>query len=209
MARRVTRQDGVAPPEVTDEELYEALAQAEQEGVGTAAEGSAREAYEETRKARVEAEPTFDQLPVIKHIRELWESKGVLADDPMFLSVEMMGLFDARLRSSIKKLVVLGDKTEMFQMAMLDEMKSSMRELDKLSATGRDIVESARLCNEGMIALQKTNSELLAQLPDYYKTISESVKYLGELGRFQILFNWLTPGVCIAIGLLLGKFLLK
>jgi hypothetical protein len=58
-----------------------------------------------------------------------------------------------------------------------------------------------------MQELHKSNVELLEQLPNHYKTIHEAVKYLGELGRWQVLVNFLVPLVAILVGFVLGKLL--
>jgi hypothetical protein len=164
-------------------------------------------AFNEVRQERVAAEACFHELPTIEHMRQLWESKGVHPEDPVFLLVETMGLADARFRNAIHRLVKVGEKSELFQIALLEEMERHVNRVADVSESSNAVVESTKLAQEAMQELHKSNVELLEQLPNHYKTIHEAVKYLGELGRWQVLVNFLVPLVAILVGFVLGKLL--
>lgn len=171
------------------------------------------DALKEATKAHAEAEklraafssefeklPPFEKLPVIQQLQARWEEKGLHPSDPVFLLIEVLGVFDVRQRYTAAHLGKTIGMSEKVTLALVHEMRSL---LESTNVTGNNL-ETLQNTIESVLGNMHEvviiNKKFIEVLPKTHESIYQAVRLINERGIWVTIVNWLTPMIAFATG---------
>lgn len=151
----------------------------------------------------------FEKLPSVIHLREVWEAKGIHPQDPAFLILEAMLLFDIRHRGAISRLITIEEKSDQFFLQAIQELKLYFENLDKTQEQSNQFSNRSKELCEKIVNLSQTMSDLAITLSKLHESNEKTAKVIQERGLLVTLLNWATPAVCIFLGVMLYHWLFR
>ena len=158
--------------------------------------------YDAVKEEQKRAEEHFKSLPMLEHLKQLMEAKGIHSKDPLFAFVEVVDLFDERLRKTLLQQVSIAEKSDLLYLALVQEFKRASAEISKANQNTERLLSSQCAVLETMQALNVSQKKLLEDLPPLYESTRSAIQILGEMGKHQWFLNMLVPAVSICVGML-------
>lgn len=171
------------------------------------------DALKEATKAHAEAEkqrtdfssefeklPPFEKLPVIQQLQARWEEKGLHPSDPVFLLIEVLGVFDVRQRYTAAFLGKTIGMSEKVTLSLVHEMRNL---LEATTITGNHletVQNTIETTLENMQKVVKINAKFIEILPKTHESIYQAVRLINERGIWVTIVNWLTPVIAFTTG---------
>lgn len=166
-----------------------------------------RTAYSKAR-AQMESFRSYDQLSMVKHLKELWEERGLSSDDPAFLLMEALAMFDARQRAVLKNWMDSVEESDRFMLATNEEVATRLGEMRQLYEDYAKVGGDTAMYARDQRRLIEVVNNLLAFGKEMIKAISEMIGIIGNRSFWGVLMNWAVPAMGVVVGLILGKFIL-
>lgn len=151
-------------------------------------------------------EKRFDELPAIQHLRELWQERSLLPNDPVFLLVEVLGLYEERQKKTLKQLMRVLEASDRFTVDGLMEIEErikSVEKMEKSSAKLLPVMLQSNEMNDKLIGTLESIAETFMSLRD---TLFEVKELLDERGLTKVLAAVASPVAAAVAGFLLGKY---
>ncbi len=150
-------------------------------------------------------EEGFTKLPAIERLTEQWANReGVSPSDPIFITSEMLGLFEIRQRAGMRGLVDILRQQDEVIATLISELEERMAEVATMSETAAQL----RLVIDDLRAEQKRlvdiNGQFLEVIPDVMEGIHGAAKLINDKTVKSMLLTWAGMVSAMAGGVLIG-----
>lgn len=164
------------------------------------------------RRAQEEAERAYEdfaKLPILEHLQEVWEAKGVTRNDPVWLLVETLAIFDNRLKERNERFLEVARRNAELCTKTMEEAR---RILEQGVALEKTIATSTATQTE-VLGRMKQSGALMQQfcdaMPKLVDNLYTSMKLIDQKGLLSGLLNYGVVFVSLIGGLALGYFLFR
>lgn len=165
---------------------------------------------EEFEKAESALDTEFANLPIIKHLRDLWKSKGLRDNDPAILLVELIGLAEARNRELTKKELDVIKKAVKLLESMYDGYSASlgaMSEMEKAAKTTTIHIKKNTEQNQLLLATIGAFLNKLKNMEVFVNKVTEAANTMDGKNKLNYIANILTPSIAFIVGAILMKIM--
>jgi hypothetical protein len=145
-------------------------------------------------------ERRFDELPAIQHLRELWQERSLLPNDPVFLLVEVLGLYEERQKKTLRQFMEVLRASDRFTVDGLMEMEQRIKDIEKMERSAAKVRPAMEGCDERMQGLMGVLPDLAEHFEAIRDKLSETCEMLDQRGWKQVAINVLTPVVSFLTG---------
>lgn len=136
--------------------------------------------YRKAAEVYEEQEANFESLTPLQALREFWRGKGLAEDDPAFLLVEIMGMFDTRIlgafhdqRQALKRnndfglSLYHGISLQVQKLEVMSErLEAARAALTSASVLGEDLAKTGKGMVEAMLSAQEANYAAIKEVDD-------------------------------------------
>lgn len=174
----------------------------------TPAENSSDEPIKAFQKSVDEfllSEKAFERIPAIQSIRAKWEALGLHREDPVFLLIEVLGLFEARHRQLSKNMVDVFRASSELSLYLHEEVSRAVAQTLELQKTLQTSQEQTKSLNTQNGSLIKVNERFIDALPKIHEQIFVAVQTLDDHGIWSKAIYIGSLAAAIIIGIIIGK----
>lgn len=149
-------------------------------------------------------EANFDDLPLVREVRELLVQRGYGEKDPMRIYLDVAAAFDRRCQ-------LLTNRQVHMTAAMSDHMRELKDELANLSVLMEELRESNDRTGENHIALMDTFEKVLKVCGQFTPFLEKAAREIVVASSVienrsvkALLFSYLSPALALCAGFLLA-----
>jgi hypothetical protein len=163
--------------------------------------------FRRSQETRREYMRRFDQLPVIQHLRELWEAKGLMVNDPAFLLVEVLGLYDERQNAKFSQIVKVLEASDRFNLDAVREIEQRLGDVQEMERSSATLAVHLDGTAQKAANLAEVLTEFVETVPQIQESVEDARRVLDSHTLRGFLLNTLSPLLGVLLGLILGRIL--